>query len=150
MMDIILKLCNFEVVQTQNGFEAFEKAAEAMKYQKQNIKHIVQHWEHDTFQMFDLIILDLNMPIYDGFEACRKINQMYEEKNLLELQEENATEGLVKHLKPLLFACTGDNVEDPEMKRSLDAAGFDEALTNPLTTSYIKDKMIPMLIENLE
>ena len=34
MMDIILKLMNFEVVQAQNGFEAFELAAAAMKYQQ--------------------------------------------------------------------------------------------------------------------
>ena len=32
MMDIILKMNNFEVVQAQNGFEAFELAAEAMKF----------------------------------------------------------------------------------------------------------------------
>jgi hypothetical protein len=34
MMDIILKHMNFEVVQAQNGFEAFELAAAAMKYQQ--------------------------------------------------------------------------------------------------------------------
>ena len=34
MMDVILKMNNFEVVKAQNGFEAFEKAADAMKYQQ--------------------------------------------------------------------------------------------------------------------
>jgi CheY-like chemotaxis protein len=33
--------------------------------------------------MFDVIILDLNMPIMDGYEACKKINQMYDETKLL-------------------------------------------------------------------
>jgi hypothetical protein len=32
MMEIILKLNNFEVVTAQNGFEAFEHAAAAIKY----------------------------------------------------------------------------------------------------------------------
>lgn len=32
--------------------------------------------------MFDLVILDLNMPISDGYEACKKINQMYDENKL--------------------------------------------------------------------
>ena len=27
---------------------------------------------------FDAIILDLNMPIMDGYEACKQINQIYE------------------------------------------------------------------------
>jgi hypothetical protein len=32
MLDVIFKLMNFEVVQAQNGFEAFELAAAAMKF----------------------------------------------------------------------------------------------------------------------
>ena len=32
MMEVILKMNNFEVVKAQNGFEAFEKAAEAMQF----------------------------------------------------------------------------------------------------------------------
>ena len=30
---------------------------------------------------FDAIILDLNMPIMDGFEACKQILQIYKEYN---------------------------------------------------------------------
>jgi PleD family two-component response regulator len=32
MMEVILNLNNFEVVKAQNGFEAFEKAAQAMLF----------------------------------------------------------------------------------------------------------------------
>ena len=34
MMEVILKMNNFEVVKAQNGFEAFEKAAQAMQFTK--------------------------------------------------------------------------------------------------------------------
>ena len=58
--------------------------------------------------------------------------------------------GLIKDLKPLLLACTGDDVTSPHIKKMLDEAGFDEAMTNPLTTAYIKDKIIPMILRNEE
>jgi len=96
--------------------------------------------------MYDIIILDLNMPITDGYEACKKINDLYDDHNLLQQEDENSTGGLIKDLKPLLFACSGDDVESPEIKLKLDAAGFDKALTNPLTTNYIKQTMIAMII----
>ena len=41
MMEVILKMNNFDVVKARNGFEAFEKAAEAMQFTQQNIKQIV-------------------------------------------------------------------------------------------------------------
>ena len=83
MMEVILKMNNFEVVKAQNGFEAFEKAAQAMQYTKQNIKYIIDEWDKTSFEIFDVIILDLNMPISDGYEACKKISQMYDETMLL-------------------------------------------------------------------
>ena len=96
--------------------------------------------------MFDVIILDLNMPITDGYEACKKINEIYDDINLLQQADESSTGRQVKDLKPLLFACSGDDVESSEIKMKLDAAGFDRALTNPLTSNYIKNTMIPLIV----
>ena len=77
---------------------------------------------------------------------------MYDENKLLknDQQEQNAMGGLIKDLKPLLFACSGDDVTNPSIKKNLTEAGFDEAVTNPLTTAYIKEKIIPMLVMNEE
>lgn len=36
----------------------------------------------DQPRHFDAIILDLNMPIMDGFEACKQIIQIYKEYNV--------------------------------------------------------------------
>ena len=33
--------------------------------------------------MYDVIILDLNMPITDGYEACKKIRALYSDRRLL-------------------------------------------------------------------
>ena len=45
-----------EVDQAQNGFEAFENVA--------------AKFNSDPQEFYDLIVLDLNMPISDGYEAC--------------------------------------------------------------------------------
>ena len=90
------------------------------------------------------------MPISDGYEACKKINQMYQENKFFknEEQEQRAMGVLIENLKPLLIACTGDDVTSPFIKKNLNEAGFDDATTNPLTTAYIKDKIFPMIMMN--
>jgi hypothetical protein len=77
---------------------------------------------------------------------------MYDENKLFknDQQEQNATGCLIKDLKPLLLACSGDDVTSPIIKKNLEEAGFDEAITNPLTTAYITNKIIPMIIKNEE
>jgi CheY-like chemotaxis protein len=123
-----------------------------MQYQQKNIKLIVEQWGQVHFpEMFDVIILDLNMPISDGFEACKKINQLYDDVKLFKKEDnkENSTIGLIKDLKPLIFCCSGEDVTHPDMKKKLDESGFDGALPNPLTTPYLKDKLHPIVKENI-
>jgi CheY-like chemotaxis protein len=54
-----------------------------MKFKQENIDQIIEKWEKENFRaeadMYDLIILDLNMPISDGYEACSKILKLYED-----------------------------------------------------------------------
>jgi CheY-like chemotaxis protein len=47
----------FEVHLADNGFVALQKVK-----------------EQDSAYYFDIILLDINMPISDGFDACEKIN----------------------------------------------------------------------------
>ena len=60
----ILKIAKLEVTQAINGLEALE--------------HVTQQKER-----YDFIILDLSMPIMDGYEACRQILDYYSEENKL-------------------------------------------------------------------
>ena len=52
---------------------------------------------------------------------------------------------MVKELKPLIIACSGDDVDNPFIKKSLIEAGFDEAITSPLTVGYVKEKLVSMI-----
>ena len=36
-----------------------------------------------TLVNYELIILDLNMPIMDGYEACQRINELYKNFNAM-------------------------------------------------------------------
>ena len=70
-----------------------------------------------TAKLYDLIIMDLQMPILDGYEACKKITRLYENNGLCSQNSEvkNSHDGLnsdysmeaeMKWLKPVIIACT--------------------------------------------
>ena len=105
--------------------------------------------------MYDVIILDLNMPISDGFDACKKIRQLYEsvkffQKANNQSEHSSSTQQLLKELKPLIIACSSDDMESPLMKRRLDEAGFDYAISSPLTAKYVKDILTVQINSNIE
>ena len=52
----------FKCSTARNGQEAYEKVKKKM---------------NDLKDMFDLVVLDLNMPIADGYEACTNIKQLF-------------------------------------------------------------------------
>ena len=83
----------FSVVTAINGYEAFE--------------HVQQSVTDGTH--FDLIILDLQMPITDGMEACRQIKQMYRE-------------GTSYHLLPLMVAVS--SFIDHNVMKDIEKCGF--------------------------
>ena len=39
--------------------------------------------------LFDLVVLDLNMPISNGYETCKKIIDLYSKKKLLSIKDES-------------------------------------------------------------
>ena len=71
MLKYIFNREDFEVVVAINGHEAFEIVLETLTGQGGELMT-------KYHQIFDLVILDLNMPISDGFESCKNIKKLYE------------------------------------------------------------------------
>lgn len=72
----------FEVKTAINGHEAFEIFK-------------------DPVLSFDLVILDLNMPISDGYETCQNILRYYQSNNLF---KDNKKEN--HFASPVIVACS--------------------------------------------
>lgn len=96
MMTIPLKKLNFKILKAENGFSAFLKVRKFIEdYNK--VRQVLQkpgsstkHLNKEQLQIiqsslknFDLIVLDLNMPIMNGFEACERILEVYKSFNSL-------------------------------------------------------------------
>ena len=57
----------FEVHVAENGVQALQMV------------------KNEVFNFFDIIFLDLNMPIMDGWEACQRISMVFSEKDPLSM-----------------------------------------------------------------
>ena len=68
ILEAIFEKLNFEVVCARNGQQAYEKVLETIG---------------NFDKMFDLVVLDLNMPIADGYEACKNIHATYQQDNMI-------------------------------------------------------------------
>jgi CheY-like chemotaxis protein len=60
----LMEQCGFCIKTAQNGYEAFQAVQETLQYPN---------------KMFDLVILDLCMPIMNGQDACKNICRLYSE-----------------------------------------------------------------------
>jgi CheY-like chemotaxis protein len=65
-------------------------------------------------EVYDLIVLDLNMPISDGFEACQKILAHYNDQNKLLDVNMNVRKLNFKDIKPIIIGVTASNLT-PEL-----------------------------------
>lgn len=94
LMKVILQKLAIDPVLAKNGLEAFQQV---------------------TSQRFDLILMDINMPVMDGYEAMKKI-RAYEAEN---------------HLAPVPIIALTANVLQGDKARYL-ASGADAILAKPL------------------
>jgi CheY-like chemotaxis protein len=48
---------------------------------------VLQYIQLNTDKKLDFVLLDLDMPIMNGFEACRQIIDFYENSNMFKLEK---------------------------------------------------------------
>lgn len=73
ILETMFKQCNMKVQTAKNGFEAFQKV------------QMVLNNENEA--PFNLILLDLQMPISDGYDAMRNINLLYDEFKIFKIDQ---------------------------------------------------------------
>jgi CheY-like chemotaxis protein len=96
MMSSCMKKLKFKIVKAENGYEAFYKVRRFIENYdrvRQQISQPGASCKHlnkeelklirSTLQNFDVIILDLNMPIMNGYNACERICEIYNQFNNL-------------------------------------------------------------------
>ena len=99
---------------------------------------------------FDLIVLDINMPVSDGWEAIKNIKRIYN-NGFVPVDIENSANSSQKakktlniaDLKPIFIAVSG-LVTDSIYKRAIDS-GFEEMYEVPLQMKDIGEQIIPLL-----
>mmetsp|Transcript_20544 Transcript_20544/g.31266 ORF Transcript_20544/g.31266 Transcript_20544/m.31266 type:complete len:203 (+) Transcript_20544:2227-2835(+) len=122
----------FECTSANNGYEAFFHARSAFYGEEK----------------FDIIVLDLNMPVCSGYEACEKIVALYahqEQRKKLRFHREWLPKEKV-NLRPVIMACSS-HVDDGVIEHT-SKIGFDLTLPAPLNATVILDKLKPAIIEN--
>ena len=131
VINLMFQRYNFSTIVAQNGHEAYNKVLESLLENNNEQKS-----DCGNLGLFDLIVLDLNMPISNGWEACIKIIRKYDQDQIFRPQSLN--------LKPLIIALTSDLIDDL-MKRQLHTVGFDMMFEAPITDAHIKNQILPML-----
>ena len=135
---------NFVVTTATNGFEAFNLVKDSL----------------ESKILFDLVVLDLNMPVMNGQEACRRIHKMFNEPNrmLINMHEfivydfergkaivkrydsDVPFHLLVKYLRPVIVAVSAN-------QPALPLEGFEKQYTTPLLMNEIKQEILELLVE---
>ena len=121
-----------DVTTAINGHQAFE---------------ILSKQTEDNF--FDLVILDLNMPISDGYETCKNIIKFFKCKGIFKIEASQVSNlsnsnGLsLMHFQPVIVALSSLITRDID-KRTIEA-GFDLTLQSPLHANTIHSKIEPLL-----
>lgn len=101
--------------------------------------------------MYDLVVLDLDMPVCDGFEACKSICKHFENKYVPLRRSSNrhtSGTGRMKDYIPIIVAVSG--FIDAATENKIEDSGFNSFFEAPLSVDQIKDEIIPLLEKRKE
>ena len=89
--------------------------------------------------MFDLIVLDLNMPIMSGYQACEKIYEHYKNSNnIFEFNSINDKRSIgIEDMIPVIIGVTASDITIQLLKEA-ESYGFQNLYMCPLNMEVIK------------
>ena len=136
---MVFKLCEFQVETEINGFDAFQNV----------IKETDKVDQMTSQTVYDLVVLDLNMPIMDGFDSCVSIRQLFEDKQELKLVQTHETYPMILRKQllrktPLMVAYTSDPLK--QVENVCRKMGFD-LIMRSIVVADITEQLIPKLVE---
>lgn len=118
----------FEVVTAINGHLAFEEVRASRK-------------------MFDLIVLDLDMPVADGYEALthikKYINRQSISHNVKSFSVSEACSSVLGLTQPYIIAASG--YVDTNIRKKCMDRGFDDVFEMPIDCESIETLLLPIL-----
>ena len=123
---------------------------------------MLQYIQMNSHIKLDVVLLDLDMPIMDGFEACRQIIDFYKNLSTYKLDKPDKRMNQVEEMKinskvaesviniidskftqPLMVAYSG--LVNEEVRKNAKEAGFKVVIESPLTVERIKDHILSNL-----
>ena len=131
----LFELSNFTVESVPNVAEAFKR-----------VKCLYRDIAEGSIEpMFNLVVLDLNMPVLDGYDTCVSIRSLFDQQ-LVDPDISAGKIGLKAQLMlreiPLIVANTADSVG--QVNRACEKAGFDKVFCQ-LSAVDIASFLLPEL-----
>lgn len=123
----VMEQLDFEVHQASNGFQAVQMV-KALNY------------EHAA-NTYTLIMMDLNMPLIDGYEACKRIKKFFLENSRMPISyglEDKKVQLDRINFMPIIAACTSENTKIPSVAERIEDAGFDITFEAPVTKNSVE------------
>lgn len=113
-LEMILKRQGYTTMGAYNGLKAVEI-----------IENYVKCHQVDGSDMgyIKLIFIDCEMPVMDGFTACKKIKSLLEQEDMEQIP---------------IIGCSGQQIANDELWKE---AGMDDYLLKPLSTDAVLDKL---------
>ena len=90
--------------------------------------------------------MDLNMPISDGYDASRKIRAFYNQKKTVKFKKSTFEAKIdISTLRPIIAACTSENVSNPYIADKISEANFDLTLSSPIVKRRLIEYLLPYI-----
>ena len=66
--------------------------------------------------LYQFVLMDLNMPVMNGFDSCKEIFHFFSSKRMVKLENIQGGKDYeidITHLRPLIIACTAEILLSP-------------------------------------